>query len=85
MIEAYDNIKKAQGVLNGARDAASEIAGWAKNANRLVDAGKELSEVQDALKGVKMFSKISTAFALASVGLDLALYAVGLEAPTPVN
>ena len=80
---AYDDIQTAKGAVDQLKEGANAINEWAEKATELAEAGKELTKVQGVLQGVKVFGKLGTGFAMAGIGLDLALFAFGLEAPDP--
>ena len=80
---AYDDIQTAKGAVDQLKEGANAINEWAEKATELAEAGKELTKVQGVLQGVKVFGKLGTGFAMAGIGLDLALFAFGIKAPDP--
>ncbi|MBL0347669.1 hypothetical protein [Candidatus Villigracilis affinis] len=80
---AYDDIQTAKGAVDQLKEGANAINEWAEKATELAEAGKELTKIQGVLKGVKVFGKLGTGFAMAGIGLDLALFAFGIKAPDP--
>ena len=80
---AYDDIQTAKGAVDQLKEGANAINEWAEKATELAEAGKELTKVQGVLQGVKVFGKLGTGFAMAGIGLDLALFAFGSGAPDP--
>lgn len=77
---AYDDIQTAKGAVDQLKEGANAINEWAEKATELAEAGKELTKIQGVLKGVKVFGKLGTGFAMAGIGLDLALFAFGIKA-----
>lgn len=80
---AYDDIQTAKGAVDQLKEGANAINEWAEKATELAEAGKELTKIQGVLQGVKIFGKLGAGFAMAGIGLDLALFAFGSGAPDP--
>ena len=80
---AYDDIQTAKGAVDQLKEGANAINEWAEKATELAEAGKELTKIQGVLQGVKIFGKLGAGFAMAGIGLDLALFAFGIKAPDP--
>lgn len=82
-MSVINNIQKAKAPLDKLKESAKAMNEWVEKINKLEEEGKDLSKLQEVFKGVKVFGKLSSSFAAASMGLDVALFFFGEEAPDP--
>jgi len=82
-MSVISNIQKAKAPIDKLKESTTAIHEWVEKVNKLEEEGKDLSELQKTFKGVKIFGKLSTSLTVASIGLDVALYFFGEEAPGP--
>jgi len=82
-MSSYDDIQNAKSALDQVEGAAISLQEYSDKVTKLAKRGKDLSEVQSVFNGVKVFGKLSTCFAMANIGLDLAMFAFGVDAPDP--
>jgi len=78
---AKQDLKRVKSSIEVAQKMASQVNAWAEKATKLAESGKELSEIQDVLKGVTAFGKASAFLGVAAGGMELVLMLVG--GPTP--
>lgn len=82
-MSVIENLQKGQEPITKVQEAAKAMNEFVEKIDKLAKEGEELSELQKTFKGVEMFGKLSTGLAVASMGLDVALYFFGPEAPDP--